>query len=399
MTDGAARSTVQAAYQVADIPIRAWTELATSATLFSQLDWLEMRHGELPAGAREFYPIVLDGQGAAGALTAYAFDVPPHPLYDPRTVFAQAVDEDRLAALAAQPVVIGAGWSEFRGEILLRPDLEPVGRRATVDVLGQELECFARSIGAEHLIFAYVTLDEACLLVESFGAERSLTVFNDLEAVVRIRWQTFDDFLADLSANRRKKVRRELRDFAASGRAIRELQLSEAIDDIAALSSSLMSKYGHDYTPARARAVFARQARVLDGRSSVLLAGDDEGPTGFALRYRHGREIYSRVGGYAYDRPTAGEYFVLKHQAVEKAIRSGCDAVHLGQGTLEAKLRRGASPVPLYSVLVALDTPKRRGNSALDVSRSRLGSLAEQFGTTGPCAIEPDGWLPPESTF
>ncbi|HET8658853.1 MAG TPA: hypothetical protein VFM55_07625 [Micromonosporaceae bacterium] len=156
-----------------------------------------------------------------------------------------------------------------------------------------------------------------------------------------------------------------------------------------------MRKYGHDYTPERAAAVFERQAEWLDDRSSVLLAEDLRGSVGFFLRYRHAGHVYSRVAGFDYERPRRFDYFALSYEEIRHMVEHNEKSLHLGQGTIEMKLARGATPVPLYNVLVTPDSQEAAMTDlARGVSKARLATLAGRWERKEPCGVQMQEWLP-----
>lgn len=388
-------NTARAYDAIDDVPEGLWDRLAGDATLFSSRQWLRMREGELPPGGAGRYLIVPGAYGkpAAGA-TAYGFGAPPHPLYDPAKLFAAAVGEAFLQRLARAPSVIGSGWSEFRGEIIVDAALADEARAAARAQAARAVAEWGQTLSAPAIVFYYLPYEDALDVAHAFGARHATIIYHDVEAVVRNDWSTFDAFVRALPGRRRKGLRKELRVFRDSERTVRELTLREAIPIIAPLNCALMRKYGHAYTTERAAAVFERQAQWLDNVSSVLLAEDQQGPVGFFLRYRHAGHVYSRVAGFDYERPRRFDYFALSYEEIRLLIEEGGKSLHLGQGTVEMKIARGATPIPLYNVLVTPDSQDAAmTDRAREVSRERLEGLAQLLGDDGPRSGT-RAWLP-----
>jgi hypothetical protein len=380
---------------IEDVPAELWARLAGDSTLFSSRAWLRMREGELPPRGAERYLIVLGGDGspAAGA-TAYAFREPPHPLYDPSRLFASAIDDELLRRLAAAPAVIGSGWSEFRGEIIADAGLSEQARMAARAQAATAVVEWSQTRSAPAVVFYYLPYEDAVAVANAFGPRHATIIYHDVEAVVYNVWRTFDEFVSALPKRRRKDVRKELGAFRDSERTVRELTLGQAIPLIAPLNCALMRKYGHDYTTERAAAVFERQAEWLDDVSSVLLAEDPQGPIGFFLRYRHAGHVYSRVAGFDYERPRQYDYFALSYEEIRHLIEEGGKSLQLGQGAVEMKVARGATPVPLYNVLVTPDSQDAAmTDRAREVSKTRLYGLAERLGRRG-SGVPTQTWLP-----
>ncbi|MFJ6669244.1 GNAT family N-acetyltransferase [Streptomyces sp. NPDC091383] len=363
---------------VGALPGADWDSLTSGSTIYSTAGFQGVREEELPPGARARRVTAHDAQGAmAAGLEVYAFARPPHALYTPADLLAGLVDEERHAAVAARPLAIGAGWSEFRGQVVHHPDAGPERRAAAVEALTAEALAFAEKAEASVLAYYYLPREDALDLARAH--EDAVVLFHDVETVLPVGlWDDLEDYYAWLPAKRRPRARREVRTFRESGRTVREVALPEVVERIAPLNSALMRKHGHDYGVAKAAEVYGRQGRHLGERSTLLLAEEGENPVGFALRYRHQDMLYARVAGFDYGYENKADYFnlVVYHPIAQGTGRS-TRAIHLGLGTFEAKLSRGAQPVPLYTVLVGVDRPL---GADPDAVRERNREETEAFG-------------------
>lgn len=383
-------------HRAAEIPGQEWDSLRERGTTYSASGWLGVREEELPETATARHLIAADDDGAVAGLETYAFTEPPHRLYAPTFLLDGIVDAERARAYEREPYVIGAGWSEFRGQVPVRPGLPPADRAAAVDALTADTLTWAVDQGAHLLSYLFLPLDQAHEVARAHAEADPVVVLQDVENVLRTDW-SFDDYLAYLPRNRRTRVRRELREFAESGRTIREVELAEVVDVIAPLNNALMQKYGHTwYSLERALDVYHRQAGHLSADSSVLLVEDEGRPAAFALRYRRDDGIYSRVVGFDYDLPNRADYFkVLMYEAVRTGAERGLSQIGLGLGTYEAKLGRGAQPVPLYSVFVGVREPVPADPSAVAAhNRRKVDEFAEQFGRFVVGGVDFETWLP-----
>lgn len=379
-----------------DVPGQAWDSLRERGTTYSASGWLGVREEELPATGAARHLIATDDDGPVAGLETYAFTEPPHRLYAPTFLLDGIVDEQRAQAYEREPYVLGAGWSEFRGQLPVRPGLPAADRAEAVEALTADTLTWAVDRGAHLLGYLFLPLDQALEVARAHEDAEPVVVLQDVENVLRTDW-SFDDYLAHLPRNRRTRVRRELREFAESGRTIREVELAEVVDVIAPLNNALMQKYGHTwYSLDRALEVYDRQARHLSADSSVLLVEDEGRPAAFALRYRRGDEIFSRVVGFDYDLPNRADYFkVLMYEAVRTGAERGIAQIGLGLGTYEAKLGRGAQPVPLYSVFVGVREPLPADPAAVAAHNARkVDEFAEQFGRFVVGGADFDSWLP-----
>jgi hypothetical protein len=132
-------------------------------------------------------------------------------------------DGDQLRALEREPIVVGAGWSEFRGQVPVRAGLPDAQRRAAIAAMTLESLSWAGEHGAGLLYYLYLPIEDALDVARAHADDAPVVVLQD----------GFEDYLAWLPRNRRAPVRRELRDFLESGRRIHECVLAEVVDVIA----------------------------------------------------------------------------------------------------------------------------------------------------------------------
>ena len=391
---------IVSAYQGAEPGMAAdWDSLRERATTYSASGWLGVRQEELPDGAAAHHLIARDatGQPVAG-MEVYAFTAVPHRLYAPSFLLDGLLPAGTLADLDEQPFVIGAGWSEFRGQLPVRPGLSDDQRATATAALAAENRAWAGERGASMLAYLYLPLEQAEEVARAHADDNPVVVFQDVENVLSTSWESFDDYLAWLPRNRRTRVRREVRDFHESGRKIRECGLDEVVDVIAPMNNALMQKYGHDwFSLERALAVYDRQARYLAADSSVLLVEDDhQRPVAFALRYRRDERMYSRVVGFDYEQPNRSDYFtILLYEPIRTGAARGVTEFNLGLGTYEAKLGRGALPVPLYSVFVGAGRELRiEPDTVTRHNERRVTEFTDQFGRFVVGGLDSRCWLP-----
>ncbi|WP_339930825.1 GNAT family N-acetyltransferase [uncultured Brevundimonas sp.] len=159
---------------------------------------------------------------------------------------------------------------------------------------------------------------------------------------------TFDDFLAALSSNRRKTIRRERRE-AQAGLDIRVLtgsDLTEAHWD-AFFSFYLDTgsrKWGRPYLT---RDFFSRIGATMADRIALVMAFRDGEPIAGALNLIGRDALYGRQWGALDDVPFL-HFELCYYQAIEFAIARGLSRVEAGaQG--EHKIARGYLPSPVWS--------------------------------------------------
>ncbi|BEV12651.1 GNAT family N-acetyltransferase [Asticcacaulis sp. DW145] len=161
-------------------------------------------------------------------------------------------------------------------------------------------------------------------------------------------YQSFDDFLTALSANRRKVIRRERRDVQAaltlkihSGSDITEAHLDYLH---AFIEDTYDRKWGSPYLT---RDFFSVIAERMRDQIVLVFAYDGDQPVAGAINYRGGDTLYGRQWGARVDVPFL-HFEVCYYQAIDYAITHGLSRVEAGtQG--EHKISRGYLPHPVYS--------------------------------------------------
>ena len=161
-------------------------------------------------------------------------------------------------------------------------------------------------------------------------------------------YASFADFLADLSSQKRKTIRRE-RARATEGLTIRRLRG----DDIKSADWDFFfrcymdtgsRKWGSPYLN---RAFFALLGERMADRCVLFVAEADGTPVASALNLIGGEALYGRYWGRIDDIPFL-HFELCYYQAIELAIELGLPRVEAGaQG--EHKLARGYVPAPTYS--------------------------------------------------
>lgn len=191
-------------------------------------------------------------------------------------------------------------------------------------------------------------------------AQAGLLLRQDIQFIWRNDgYQTFDDFLAALSANRRKTIRRERRD-AQAGLDIRILtgaDIAEAHWDafFAFYMDTGDRKWGRPYLT---RDFFSRVGATMADRIALVMAFRDERPIAGALNFIGRHALYGRQWGALEDVPFL-HFELCYYQAIEFAVAHGLSRVEAGaQG--EHKIARGYLPSPVYSAHFIAD-PALRG--------------------------------------
>jgi uncharacterized protein len=196
-------------------------------------------------------------------------------------------------------------------------------------------------------------------------------------------YQSFEDFLAALSANRRKTIRRERRE-AQAGLTIKALsgaELTEAHWDafFAFYMDTGSRKWGRPYLN---RAFFSLLHERLADKVLLVMAFKDGRPIAGALNLMGSHTLYGRNWGTLEQIPFL-HFELCYYQAIEQAVLRGLKRVEAGaQG--EHKIARGYLPSKVYSAHYIAD-PALREPVARYLARERpaveqeMGHLAAEY--------------------
>ena len=187
---------------------------------------------------------------------------------------------------------------------------------------------------------------------------------------------SFDDFLAELSSNRRKVIRRERRDVQGAltfrfltGAEIEEHHLDEMY---AFIQNTYDRKWGQPYLT---RDFFSVVTERMRNQIVLVFAYDGALPVAGAINFIGGDTLYGRQWGAHVEVPFL-HFEVCYYQAIDFAINHGLKRVEAGtQG--EHKLSRGYLPHPVYSAHYIRD-PRLRKPVADYLERERE-AVAEQM--------------------
>lgn len=182
---------------------------------------------------------------------------------------------------------------------------------------------------------------------------------------------TFDDFLAALSSNRRKVIRRERRDVQAAVqlRRITGDDITEThLDELYAFIASTYDRKWGTGTPYLTRAFFSHILESMRDRILLVFAYDGPRAVAGAVNFIGDDTLYGRQWGCLADIPFL-HFEVCYYQAIEFAIARHLARVEAGtQG--EHKLMRGYLPHAVYSAHYIRD-PRLRAPVAAFLQQER----------------------------
>ncbi len=209
-------------------------------------------------------------------------------------------------------------------------------------------------VGASSVHVTFSTADEWRLLGEAGLLQRQDQQFHWFNR----GYGTFDDFLADLSSNRRKTIRRERRDAQAGLEivALTGADLTEAHWDAfyGFYVDTGARKWGRPYL---SRRFFSALGERMAGQVLLIMARRGDRWIAGALNLLGADCLYGRNWGCVEDVPFL-HFELCYYQAIEHAIRLGLPRVEAGaQG--QHKIARGYLPAPVYSAHYIADPALR----------------------------------------
>ncbi|MDH4384092.1 MAG: GNAT family N-acetyltransferase [Caulobacter sp.] len=260
--------------------------------------------------------------------------------------------------------------------LLVRPDIDPdEGRRM---LLGGALT-LCEKLGASGLHVTFPDEEDWRFLTAAGLLPRQDQQYHWTNA----GYATFDDFLAALSSNRRKTIRRERRE-AQTGVEILALSGPELTEDhwdafFGFYMDTGSRKWGRPYLNRR---FFSLLNERMADRVLLMMARRDGRWIAGALNLIGEDCLFGRNWGCVEDRPFL-HFELCYYQAIEQAIRLGLPRVEAGaQG--QHKIARGYLPSPVYSAHWIADPMLREPVARfLDQERSavqgEMDYLAEEF--------------------
>ena len=198
-------------------------------------------------------------------------------------------------------------------------------------------------------------------------------------------YQTFDDFLSDLSSRKRKMIRKERETARASSLTIRALtgdQIEPQHWDAfwAFYQDTGSRKWGHPYLTRKA---FTQFHQTMRNDILLVLAFDGSRPVAGALNFIGRDTLYGRYWGCVEDHPCL-HFELCYYQAIDWAITQELQRVEAGaQG--EHKLARGYLPVETHSLhWIAEPSFRTAVDRYLQAERRAVGEEIEVLTAYGP---------------
>ncbi len=270
--------------------------------------------------------------------------------------------------------------------LLVRPDLSAEMAGVVRSALIGAMERVAGGNGISSVHVTFPTEAEARALGEAGWLRRAGQQFHWENR----RYGGFDDFLDALASRKRKTIRKERREVAESGVAVRPLTGGEIEPrHWDAFHRFYLATADHKWgNPYLTREFFHRIGETMADRILLVVAERDGRPVAGALNLMGDGTLYGRNWG------CEGEFKFLHfeacyYQAIDFAIRHGLARVEAGaQGT--HKIQRGYLPVETHSAHWIAD-PGFRDAVKKFLERERLHVHAEMAGLSEYSPFRKDG--------
>jgi predicted N-acyltransferase len=221
--------------------------------------------------------------------------------------------------------------------------------RALVQALTTRLRDLAWSQGAAFLGFDYLAPSMAAQLEDAVPDLIRTELPQD--TYLDLTWDTFADYVADLSYRKRKNVRRELRLADKRGYSI------EVWDEFAerrALLYDLVVRVHRQHGEQRipfGPEIYV-QAKALQPKARVIAICHQGRPVACELLFRDQGALLPKLVGLDYDH-TPFVYALLAYGEIRHAIESGARRIHMGSTNYDFKRRLGCQLIPkAYGLLV-----------------------------------------------
>jgi hypothetical protein len=240
-----------------------------------------------------------------------------------------------------------------------------------IDEMLDRYESSARAEGARSVAVMYVSetdrVLQQVLRSRGYSAIRSM-----VDCVLHIQWASIDEYLEWLPAKRRRKIRRERQDFAASGLQVVTADLDTIGRRHAELFGDHMRRYGHSMSTEEAVERLDSILGHLGPWCHLLEARRGDAIEGFIVYYLADGAIYAKVIGIGDAPGNPFLYFNIGYYALlEAAIANGASSISYGPEAYDAKALRGCTPELRTSYLLS------SGASASQIERIAVPLLSD----------------------
>lgn len=193
---------------------------------------------------------------------------------------------------------------------------------------------------------------------------------------------SMDCFLEGLPSTFRGTVRRDRKNFLASGVNVRTENLSEVIDELASLWDMVEVRHGASPNVELRRHMLSAQARALNSCSCVYSCRDADGrPLAMSLNYLSSDSMSCRLVGIDYERAAASRsYFqAMYYEPIIQSQRHGKKTLYLGPSAMRAKVTRGATLIPMFGYYLGRTGEQIAATTAEAITTAVVSPIREEL--------------------
>lgn len=321
--------------------VEGFDELAPAPRLYESRQWF--RYCERTADGEMRYLSARDDAGRPLGLSTARIVRSRHimGLYDPGSVLGDWRPVDLY------PSLVGA-VSGAHSVLLTRSGDHEADVRA---VLAEGFADLAAKEGCDAFGMLYLDRHEDAVDVSRAWNASAPLAFS-AQTLLTGEWSDFDGYVATLKKSRRNKVRRERREYDASGIRTSIWHGTDKLDErTAKLQLAVRDKYGVGGSIESITRDYENLSLTVEDHVLVFLAEIDHEPVGMCLALLDGDRLHLRLVGFDYDKADDFLYFnILFYEPIRWGIAHGITSYMFGTGSYSAKLARGCRPKPLYAV-------------------------------------------------
>jgi hypothetical protein len=329
-----------------------WDRISESCSLYLSYPFL-LSVEEAAATPCSYLLLRDQGGSLVAGLPMYRWDGSRDPgldHYEPFAAGARWVMGRRARPEPWLPTLIAGSRSGYSTEFAVDPSWKQDRPHLIARLLGGAAR-LAETSGAASLGVMWLTSAAAREAIGWLNRPEYLLLAGP-NCAIEVTWDSFEGYLAQLSWSRRRSALREIERFRQSGLESEFSHLRSCLDEIAPLAARLQRKYGHSLTPREITEQLAAQARYLNSESRVILCRQRGRLVGFSLLYSWQGSLYGRMAGFDYQATAQSDaYFNLAfYLPLQLALEEGLGRLNLGMATWRAKVLRGASMDPAWTV-------------------------------------------------
>lgn len=307
---------------------------------------------------------------------------------DPTSWLAEMVQ----LPIRAEEVTVVGGWNGGLTKLTHCDSAELALKKAITEIKDRT--------GSPYLVIQYLDSTQTETILDLFPA--SLALLSQPTCALTTSFKDFEEYLKLFSTRQRKKIRSEQSRFGLDTRISVEY-LADVIDQVAPLVASRGSRFGAAHNLAESRHLLETQISVLGGKMRCFCAWRNGKLTAVTNTIEDVNQLYARSFGQADEIDSISrnfDYFnVGYYEPIKYSIKKGIHTLWVGPHAFEAKVRRGMSLIPTWSVLIASDWPdldsKSRCQAINDTSRIYWSNWLNR--TTG-TELGGDWYIPQLST-